>query len=219
VLAQVGPGTHVTVVGIRDNSFGQPDILLSARVDSDTGYFGEKLEDAQKLLVAAWSKKSRTLTAHYAHTDILGVFFLAEQLFRDVPASNKKELVIFSDMLQDTKEFAIRQRGITIADAMRTLKANQLIADLSQVDVYALGVNESSAKTKSWIATREFWSGYIVAAGGTLRQYSVLRRRSELSDTRSRIGSNTSGRRSERISVNWIDLGSLHRRNRFNVPQ
>jgi hypothetical protein len=178
MLAQVGPGTHVTVIGVTDNSFEQPDILLSARVDSDAGYFDEKIEAAQKRLMAAWNKKSRTLTAHYAHTDILGMFLLAEQLFRDVPANSKKELVIFSDMLQDTKEFAICQRGISTTEAMRKLKANQLIADLSQVDVYALGVNESSAKAKDWISIREFWRSYIASSGGTLRQYSVLRRSS-----------------------------------------
>jgi hypothetical protein len=87
------------------------------------------------------------------------------------------ELVIFSDMLQDTKEFAIRQRGVSTSEAMRKLKANQLIAGLSQVDVYALGVNESSARTKDWISTREFWRGYVAAAGGMLCEYSVLRRR------------------------------------------
>ena len=81
-------------------------------------------------------------------------------------------------MLQDTKEFAISQRGVSISEAVRKLKANQLIADLSQVDVYALGVNESSAKAKDWISIREFWRSYIASSGGTLRQYSVLRRSS-----------------------------------------
>jgi hypothetical protein len=159
-----------------DNSFGQPD-MLSARVDSDAGYFGEKLEDAQKRLVGAWNKKSRTLTAHYARTDILGVFFLAEQIFRDAPGNSKKELLIFSDMPQDTKEFAIGQRGVSSAVAMQKLKANQLIADLSQVNVYALGVNESSVKTKEWMSIKEFWRSYIAVSGGALREYSVLRRR------------------------------------------
>jgi hypothetical protein len=34
----------VTVIGITDHSFGKPDILLSARIPDDAGYFGERLD-------------------------------------------------------------------------------------------------------------------------------------------------------------------------------
>jgi hypothetical protein len=41
VLSKVPAGAHVTVLGIIDNSFAQPYVLLSADVLNDEGYFKE----------------------------------------------------------------------------------------------------------------------------------------------------------------------------------
>jgi hypothetical protein len=112
MLAEINPGTHVTVLGITDNSFGQPCVLLSAQLGNDAGYFGEKITGGRKQLTAAWEQKSRALTASCNKTDVFGVLLVADQLFRVAPTDHKKVLVIFSDMRQDTKEFAIGHHAI-----------------------------------------------------------------------------------------------------------
>jgi hypothetical protein len=82
LLAQVPAGTHLTVLGITDNSFAQPYILLSAEVAADEGYFHEKLASARQQLVRNWQYRTEHLQAGFSHTDILGALMLAEQLFR-----------------------------------------------------------------------------------------------------------------------------------------
>jgi hypothetical protein len=174
LLAQVAPGTHVTVLGITDNSFGQPYILLSARVDSDAGYFEERITDTRRQLANAWRSKSQGLTAHFAQTDILGALLVASQLFYQSPSNHRRILVIFSDMRQDTREFTVECHANSVDDAVSRLRRRQLIADLSGSDVYVLGVNDSTAKIGKWISIREFWLKYFAAASSTLRQYSSL---------------------------------------------
>src|SRR5262249_33371305 len=85
-LGQIATGTHVTIIAITDNSFTQPYGLLSASVASDEGYFGEKLSTARRQLVAAWKKKSQSLSPTFPKTDLIGAFLLAADIFERVGA-------------------------------------------------------------------------------------------------------------------------------------
>ena len=64
----------MTVLGITDNSFAQPYILLSADIGDDAGYFGEKLANARKQLVGSWQRRIEHLQSGFQHTDIVGAF-------------------------------------------------------------------------------------------------------------------------------------------------
>ena len=102
LLSEALPGSQITVIGITDHSFSQPYILLSARVPTDSGYFGERLTAARSQLMRAWKQRSGQLTPHFQQTDILGAMQLANQIFDQEPDPNRRILVVFSDMRQPT---------------------------------------------------------------------------------------------------------------------
>jgi len=47
MLAEVPAGTNLTVIGIRDHTFTEPDILMRAQVPDDPGYFGERQKETR----------------------------------------------------------------------------------------------------------------------------------------------------------------------------
>jgi hypothetical protein len=63
VLSQVPAGTRITVIGITDHSFIQPYILLSAHVQGDAGYFGERLATSRAQLVGVWKLRAAKLVS------------------------------------------------------------------------------------------------------------------------------------------------------------
>jgi hypothetical protein len=71
ILVRVPADTHVTVIGITAQSFGEPLVLLDARVPEDAGYFQERLTAAHRALLQAWAACSKTLAPSFKRTDIL----------------------------------------------------------------------------------------------------------------------------------------------------
>jgi hypothetical protein len=104
LLAQIPSSSRVTIIGITDQSFAQPDILLSAAVPDDPGYFSERLSAAHIRLVQAWKERSSRLGPRFRRTDILGALQVASQLFNSQHVASKKVLVIYSDMRNSTPD-------------------------------------------------------------------------------------------------------------------
>jgi hypothetical protein len=102
VLGQVPASSRITIIGITDQSFSQPDILLSATVPEDPGYFEERLTAARTELIRAWKGRSQRLQPNFQRTDVLGAPLLASQFFAEQVAARRKVLVIFSDMRNST---------------------------------------------------------------------------------------------------------------------
>ncbi len=92
LLAQIPADSQLTVIGITDRSFAQPDILLSAKIPGDAGYFGERLIAAQAELVRAWKARNAHLTPDFRHTDIIGTLLVASQVFKEKAAEEKYSL-------------------------------------------------------------------------------------------------------------------------------
>jgi hypothetical protein len=176
LLAQVPAGSRVTVLGITDNSFAQPYILLSADVGSDAGYFKEKLTSARQELVRLWQRRIEHLPGGFKHTDILGALLLADQLFHERPKGWRNVLVIFSDMRQETNNLNLETpvRLDSKAAVVRSEK-RRLIARLENIDVYVLGVDNAGRPIEYWGRLRNFWLGYFARAGANVQSYSILR--------------------------------------------
>jgi hypothetical protein len=177
LLAQVPAGAQINVLGITDKSFAQPDILLSATIPDDAGYFGERLRSAQAELVRVWRNRSLNLKPQFPHTDILGALFLAGQIFDQHGDASRKILVMFSDMRHSTPGFDLEFPSTlqTLSRARNRPEANGTIADLHSVDVYALGVDGEGRTINYWQLLRGFWREYLYRAQANLRDYSVLR--------------------------------------------
>lgn len=176
LLAQVPADSRVTVIGITDRSFAQPDVLLSAAIPSDSGYFGERLKSAQLQLVSAWKTRSAKLVPSFRQTDILGALMLAGEIFEQYPDAKQKMLVIFSDMRQQTRELDLESSSTVPGfDRGRTKETKISIANLGGVHVYALGVDGAGKSFSYWQTLRQFWTEYFRGTGASLESYTVLR--------------------------------------------
>jgi len=174
VLETVPAGSRITILGITADSFGNPDILLSAEISGDSGYFGEKLASAHQVLLVTWQKRSQSLECNAYRTDILGALLVASQVFKEHTAS-RDELVIFSDMRQDTNKLNLAiLPQLVVGQEMRIVLQQGLVSDLRDVDVYMLGVDNSGKDLTAWKHLREFWQEYLKAANARVEQYSVL---------------------------------------------
>ena len=92
LLAEVSPGTHVTVFGITDRSFAQPYVPMSASVPDDAGYFGARIAAARQALVQAWKERSANLVPKFPGKEILGALELASQIFNQPDREQNKML-------------------------------------------------------------------------------------------------------------------------------
>ena len=70
LLATVPAGSKVTVIGITENSFAQPYVLLSATVSDDQGYFGERLDLTGAFCTSRREREFTRRTAGYAHQEV-----------------------------------------------------------------------------------------------------------------------------------------------------
>ena len=169
-------GAHLTIVGITENSFAQPYLLLSASVALDAGYFGEKLASARRHLETSWKNRSHDLAPSSFGTDLLGAFLVAGQIFQKAGAGRHDVLVVFSDMWQETRELDFeRTTDLCAPETIEKVRTRKLLSNLRDADVYALGVDAASRKKSDWVCAREFWMKYFAEASASLREYSVLR--------------------------------------------
>jgi hypothetical protein len=164
------------VLGITDRSFGEPYILLSARVQDDPGYFGEKLQAAHRQLIALWKRRSAQLQPNFKQTDIFGALLTAEHIFTESPQASRKVLVIFSDMRHSTAELDFESGNSVPSFAQLKQRSDTMpVAALKGVEVYALGVDGAGKPISYWQSLQAFWREYFEEAGAALRDYSVLR--------------------------------------------
>ena len=175
LLAQSPAGSHVTVIGITDRSFAQPYIVLSASVPVDQGYFGERLTSARGELVRVWKQRSSKLQPTFRQTDILGALFLTSQIFAEHEPPQRKMLVLFSDMRQNTAELNLESPSNSLNGESRWRIGVLTHPALTNVDVDAMGVDDAGRTTSYWLSLRQFWKSYVTAGGGSLKEFTVMR--------------------------------------------
>jgi hypothetical protein len=176
LLGQVPAGSHVTVLAITDNSFAQPYILLSAEMGDDEGYFKERLAGAQQQLVHAWQSRVDHLQRGFLHTDVLGALLLADQLFHESSNGHRNVLVILSDMRQNTNDLNLETPAtLSVPSALAKAEGKGMIANLGNVEVHVLGVDNARKPVPYWKNLQEFWLAYFRKAGASLHNYTVLR--------------------------------------------
>jgi len=176
VLAQIQPGTRLTVIGITDQSFAEPYILIRAQVPDDPGYFGERVTAARGQLVRAWQQKGAQLKPNFKQTDMFGALELASQLYAENPKASPKELIIFSDMRESVPGLDFERMSVMAALGRHK---GITVPDLRNVQVYAVGVDGAGKSTGYWQSLLTFWREYVARAGAQLRTYSVTREMSQ----------------------------------------
>jgi hypothetical protein len=171
-LRDLPAGARVTIIGITDHSFTQPYVLMRARVRTDPGYFGERLGAARNQLVRAWKLRSGQLEPRFRHTDILGAIELASKIFPEENA-NRRELVIFSDMRQNTLELNL-ESATALPDVSAVLKQFGT-PNLKAVQIVIVGADGAGRSNVYWRSLEAFWAGYFQNSGASLDVYSPLR--------------------------------------------
>ena len=175
LLTEAPAGSRITVLGITDRSFAQPDVLLSAELSDDPGYFGERLQAARLRLVAAFREHAKHMQPTSPKTDILGTLLVAADLFRPSPG-RRNVLVIFSDMRQDMPVLDLEHPKVVSASlAISKAERERLLPDLHGIEVYVLGVDGAGKDIAYWQTLRDFWTAYFKKTGANLKTYTVLR--------------------------------------------
>jgi hypothetical protein len=175
LLAQVPASSRITIIGITDHSFTQPNILLSATISDDPGYFGEKLASARAMLVRAWQARNRKLEPRFSQTDIIGALLLASQIFTSQTTRQHKVLVIYSDMQQSTTEVNLKSALGRTAFLRALLEDRVPVANLGGVQLNVRGVDDFRSNVGLWQSLRETWTAYFEKAGTALESYTALR--------------------------------------------
>lgn len=175
LLGRVPAGTKLTVLGITGDSFQEPDILLSAQIAGDPGYFGERLAAARGQLVRAWQQRAGRLAPDSKQTDIFGALLVASQIFATMPNSTGV-LVIYSDMRQATSDINLaRLSSIRVNRTLAECARKSLMPKFRGIEAYILGVDATGTGAARWNALRRFWSAFFRSVGVNLRTYSIVR--------------------------------------------
>jgi hypothetical protein len=175
VLSSVEAGSRITVIGITENSFSDPYILLRADVSYDQGYFGERLAAARRQLVQAWHNRAAQLSPTSKGTDILGAIRLASELFRNGSPNSRKVLILYSDMRHVAPELNLEKPVMVPVDKTLSIVQQQnLMTDLTGVTVYVLGADADGRQVAEWESLKTFWTKYFQRAGAKLGGYLML---------------------------------------------
>jgi hypothetical protein len=174
LLGSIEAGSRIAVIGITQDSFSSPYIVLKAETSADPGYFGERLASAQRQIRRAWRGRAEHLTATAPGTDLLGAIRFANELFGAGPPDSRKILVLCSDMRHVTRGLNLETPRMVAAATMLTVQQKNLVANLAGVTVYVVGANADERRVGEWESLKAFWMAYFQKAGATLGGYSML---------------------------------------------
>ena len=101
-------------------------------------------------------------------TDIMSSLLLAEKIFKNYTAS-KTTLVIFSDMMENSKSYDFYKEKLSdsrIEAILKKEKSSSKTPDLKSVRVYIVAA--TSEKSDKFLMLQNFWLKYFAATGADL---------------------------------------------------
>jgi hypothetical protein len=186
ILDKIGAGDVIVADAISDNPLGQSSFPINVEfptfhTDTDNDLIVRKqrkdfndqidkdrkqiLEKAQALL----GDKSRRVLK----TKILDSMQLAQQVFKTYQRQ-KKVLVIFSDMIEESDKYNFQKQRVDDRLTQRIIgeeRQARRLPDLNGVQVYVVGAGASENQPQSsaaYNAVENFWLEYFKAAGANL---------------------------------------------------
>ena len=173
------PNTRVWVSSISTDSFGGGREILKGWTPDAHGVFTDDLNRARHQLASAFELKSSSMAPAASGTDIFGSLWRMKALFEsnstsDVSRSVTKTIWIFSDMMNETKEFPMPELLEMGPDRMlEQAKANGLLVPLNGYKIYIYGASTSGLTPQAWSALKTFWVKYFSGTGAELVSYSA----------------------------------------------
>jgi hypothetical protein len=178
-LLQTEPAnTRVWISSISMDSFGGGHEILKGWTPDARGVFTDDLNRARHQLASSFESKSSGVGPVASGTDIFGGLWHMKAIFESSPRSDTshsatKTIWIFSDMMNETKEFLMPELLEFGPDRMlERAKANGLIVPLNGYEIYVYGASPSGLTPLAWRALKTFWAKYFTAAGADLVSYS-----------------------------------------------
>lgn len=89
-------------------------------------------------------------------------------------SSASKDVYVFSDMMNETKEFPMPELVELGAQQMLDrARTEGLLVPLKSYSVHVCGASTTGMSPKEWITVKEFWTAYLATAGADLISYSA----------------------------------------------
>ena len=167
------------VLRISTDSFGGNREILKGSTPEAHGVFTDDLNRARQQLASAFEQKSSGMGPLAPNTDIFGALWRVKVLFESEAepkqtASASRTIWIFSDMVNETRDFSIRELADLGAERMlEEAKAAGLVVPLKGYRICIYGASMNGLSPKGWNTIREFWTNYFRASGAVLISYSA----------------------------------------------
>jgi hypothetical protein len=179
LLATETPNTRVWVSTIGTDSFGGVSEILKGFTPDAHGIFTDDLNRARRQLAISFETKSSSLSASDSGTDILGALWHVSSVFEPgqerMPSDHPlRDIWIFSDMMNETKEFPMAHLLELGPDRMLDrAKGNNLVVPLAGYTIHIVGASPIGLTPQLWMTVKRFWEGYFAAAGAEIAVYSA----------------------------------------------
>ncbi len=173
------PNSRVWVSSISTDSFGGTHEIVKGWTPDARGVFTDDLSQARRALASSFEKKSSGMSPVAQGTDIIGGLWRLKALFEsgqksDASHPSPKTIWIFSDMINETKEFPMPTLiEIGPARMLERAKTNGLLVPLNGYKIYVFGASPSGLTPEAWTTIKNFWIIYVSAAGAELVSYSA----------------------------------------------
>lgn len=176
LLLREFPSSRVWVSTISTESFGNREILKGWTPESH-GVFTDDLNRARRQLASAFETKSSTMSPVSSGTDIFGALWHFKALVESQAGSASapsKEVWIFSDMMNETKEFPMPELvGFGPQQMLERAKSEGLLVQMKGYEVHVCGASMAGMSAKEWTVVKEFWANYFSEARAELTSYSA----------------------------------------------
>jgi len=171
--------SRVWVSSIANDSFGGVGEIVKGWTPDARGVFTDDLNRARRQLVFEFQDKSSSMAPVASGTDIFGALWHMKALFESTsesgaPRAASKAIWIFSDMMNETKEFPMPT--LVAMGPQRMLERAQghgLLVPLRGYRIYIYGASPKGLTAEVWKALRDFWTIYFSASGAELVSYSA----------------------------------------------
>src|SRR5882724_644789 len=166
--------SRVWVSTISVDSFGGMREVVKGWTPESRGVFTDDLNRARHQLASSFEKNSSGISPAASGTDIFGALWHFKTLFESGSRETSKTIWIFSDMMNETREFPMPTLLTNGAEKMlEQVKSNGLLVPLKGYKVYVYGATPSGLTPQAWLTIKDFWTLYFQAAGAELVTYSA----------------------------------------------
>jgi len=178
ILLAEPPNSRVWVSTIAADSFGGVQEVLKGWTPESRGIFTDELNRARHMLASRFETKASAMSPTASGTDIFGALWHYKALFESEPdasvAQVSKTIHIFSDMINETRDFPMREPITQDSTAMlNQAKKNGLMVPMSGYRIYVSGATTNGLTPREWVAVKTFWTAYFQAAGAELTAYAA----------------------------------------------